>query len=121
MNTDRMVNEHGFLEVRFDKRIFGRTDEFEPGNPFIRKRRAEVVTTRHCKECGRPFTLHVPYDPTDYTHDLCENCLLPDDEEEKDKPRAIKGDEFTSLQVECARMETNGKEFVKDGDVIIDD
>ena len=47
--------------------------EFE--NPFIRKQFDSETTTRACKKCGKRFTLGVPYDKDDPTHDLCTDCV----------------------------------------------
>ena len=55
-------------------------DDFEsaadPDNPFVRKQFDSETTTRACKNCGKRFALHVPYDDKDPTHDLCVDCMF---------------------------------------------
>ena len=118
--TDRIVNKYGYLQqVRNNRLQVAPSNEYEDGNPFFKKKPKDIVSVRECKECGKKFTLHVPYDPTNPTHDLCEYCLIPDDDDER--PRAIRGDEFMSLQIENSRMEAVGKEFITDGEDVSDD
>ena len=47
----------------------------DPENPFVRKQFDSETTTRACKKCGKRFTLGVPYDDEDPTHDLCTDCV----------------------------------------------
>ena len=81
------VNEHGFQ--RYERR-----DDFDPGNPFIRKVKKFPPVTRHCRVCGTRFTFHAPYDPENPSHDLCDDCLFRTAEE-----RIVKEMEGRSLQL----------------------
>ena len=44
-------------------------------NPFTRAPEQPETSRRTCK-CGKTFDLHVKYDPTNYLHQLCEDCII---------------------------------------------
>jgi hypothetical protein len=56
--------------------IFRPSNDIDPENPFMRKRTVLKAATRKCKKCGKEFTLHGDYDPDNWTHDLCSDCIL---------------------------------------------
>ena len=91
------------------------SDEIDPENPFVRKKEPVVRTRRACIKCGKSFDLHVEYDPENFTHDLCEDCILDDTSHPQD---------YSEKTNQLKQMSDNGvtyTEFTRINEVVSDD